>query len=214
MSGVSVRVAQPLFPVEGQGSIPMSPLQFEIIRMPLKDALALNMKWHSLLPKLPHSTVMMKHGIAFGAIYLNLYFAIAVWSTPIAISLDNGMAFELRRMAIHGDAPKNTASRMISIMCKWLKKNTHYCRLISYQDTSVHTGTIYKASGWVNTNVSEGGSSWYTPNKKCGKRKMFSNPIQSDAPKIRWEKQIRQEPETKTTIIKPPKKIPQKGLFD
>jgi len=211
MSGDSVRVASPLFPVEGQGSIPMSPLQFEIVRMPLKDALALNMKWHSRLPYLPLSSIQRKHGFAFGCLFKNIYFAIAIWSTPVSRQLDNGKAFELRRMAICNDAPKNTASRMLSVMVKLIKKDTHYCRLLSYQDTEVHTGTIYKASGWEKTNTNNGNPGWFSPKgKKYGKNRALANPIISNAPKIRWEKQIRPEPEA---IIKPPKKTPQKGLF-
>ena len=42
MSGGGVRVAQPLFPVDGQGSIPMSPLQFKIVQTPIKLAVKLN----------------------------------------------------------------------------------------------------------------------------------------------------------------------------
>ena len=211
MSGDSVRVASPLFPVEGQGSIPMSPLQFEIVRMSLKDALALNTKWHSRLPYLPLNSIQRKHGIAFGCLFKNIYFAVAIWSTPASMWLDNGFAFELRRMAICNDAPKNTASRMLSIMVKIIKKETKYCRLLSYQDTEVHEGTIYKASGWEKTNTNKGKPGWFSPTgKKYSKNRSISKPIISNAPKIRWEKQIRPEPEA---IIKPPKKIPQKGLF-
>ena len=49
-SGDGVRVAQPLFPVEGQGSTPMSPLQFKIDIIGIKKAKELNRLWHSRLP--------------------------------------------------------------------------------------------------------------------------------------------------------------------
>ena len=213
MSGDSVRVASPLFPVEGQGSIPMSPLQFEIEIIPTQKAIELNKLWHSRLPKLPIWNVVTKHGISFGASYKNIYFAIAIWSRPIARALDDKFTFELRRMAIHVDAPKNTASRMISIMCKIIKKRTNYRRLISYQDTKVHNGTIYKASGWIATNTSKG-VSWFKPRKNLALTQQSGiENLQTDAPKIRWEKQIRPEPETKIIAIKPPKKTSQKGLF-
>ena len=213
-SGDGVRVAQPLFPVEGQGSIPMSPLQLNIEALDLKTALEINRAWHSRLPLLPYSTVIRKHGIAFGATYLNVYFAVAIWSTPCARMLDNGFTYELRRMAICNNAPKNTASRMISIMCKILKKKTHYCRLISYQDTEVHTGTIYKASGWIATNKSKTGFGWSNSKKKSKwAGRGLSNKEQSIAPKIRWEKQIRPESTLNITIPKINKETQQLKLF-
>jgi hypothetical protein len=87
-------------------------------------------------------------------------------------------------MAIAQDAPKNTASRMLSIMAKVIKlRFNDVWKLISYQDTDVHTGTIYKASGWEYANLS-GKPNWYSPDKK----------IVSNAPKVRWERQIRKEP--------------------
>ena len=49
--------------------------------------------------------------------------------------------------AIASDAPKYTATRMLSIMVKRIKKEfPDIVRLISYQDTEVHKGTIYKAA--------------------------------------------------------------------
>jgi hypothetical protein len=54
-------------------------------------------------------------------------------------------------------------------------------KLISYQDTEVHLGTIYKASGWVNASTSRGGD-WNNRQR---------NVAQTTAPKVRWEKQLR-----------------------
>jgi len=88
---------------------------------------------------------------------------------------------ELRRMAISKDAPKNTASSMIGVMVKLIKKKfPELKRLISYQDTEVHAGTIYKASGWVIGGESEG-ISWTTGTRARNKE-------QTMAKKIRWEK--------------------------
>ena len=201
MSGDSVRVAQPLFPVEGQGSIPMSPLQFEIKIIDIDKTIQLNKYWHSRLPII--SNAKCGDTISFGAIYKNIYFACAIWSRPIARAYNNCGYLELRRMAISQDSPKNTASRMIKIMTNIIKKQMpEIVKLISYQDTEVHTGTIYKASGWVIGGYKKNiGTGWNTrPRRK----------MQTASDKIRWEKQIRPEPEA---IIKPLKKIPQKGLF-
>ena len=99
-------------------------------------------------------------------------------------------------MAVSEDAPKNTASRFLKIMGLIIfKKLPHIYKLISYQDTRVHTGTIYKASGWTPTNKTKF-LSWKN-------RKDFNRSDQSKADKIRWEKQIRPEPiKIKTCIYK------------
>ena len=184
--GDGVTVAQPLFQVEGQGSIPMSPLHLDIQEITVEEAVFLNNKWHSRLPKItnPYS----KNTICFGAVYKNCFFASAIWSDPIARYYNNTGRLELRRFAISDKAPKQTGTRMISIMTKLIKKKySNIWLLISYQDTDVHKGIIYKASGWekggVNKNIVKG---WNTRKR---------NIMQSDADKIRWEKKIREKNE-------------------
>ena len=81
---------------------------------------------------------------------------------------------------------------MLSVMAKLIRTELpHVWKLISYQDTEVHNGTIYKASGWFvgghKTNIGKG---WVTLGK--GRQR---GPMQSSADKKRWEKQIRPEPE-------------------
>ena len=92
-------------------------------------------------------------------------------------------ALELRRLAISQDAPRNTASRMLSVMRKAIKKKMpHIKLLISYQDTDVHQGTIYKASGWSAASVSKAGMHWGDTRKR--------SKAQSTASKIRWEQRV------------------------
>ena len=86
---------------------------------------------------------------------------------------------ELRRLAISPDAPKFTATWIIAKMVKDIKKQfPDVTRLVSYQDTEVHTGTIYKAANWKLDSVSKL-QDWST-----GKRKR--NALQSKSDKIRW----------------------------
>jgi len=211
MSGDSVRVAQPLFPVEGQGSIPMSPLQFEIVEITLEKAKELNFLWHSRLPKY-NTGYLPNHKICFAAEYKNIYFAIAIWGMPSSPSIPYDTWLELKRMAIHVDAPKNTASRMIKIMESVIKKKfTEIYMLISYQDTECHLGTIYKASNWKYGRLHKGAAAIRSHSRKKAKDNLHGTGF---VPKIRWQKQIKHEPETKVATIKPPKKLPQKGLFD
>ncbi|HEA19389.1 hypothetical protein LCGC14_1865790 [marine sediment metagenome] len=193
ISGDGVRVAQPLFPVEGQGSIPMSPLQLNIIEIGILEACGLNKLWHSRVPIItnPYS----KNRIAFGAEFKGIWYAVALWTDPIARGFNHRGYLELRRMAIAPDSPKYTASRMIKIMALLIKRAfPHINKLISYQDTGVHTGTIYRASGWdiggIKANI---GTGWNT---------RLRNKMQTASDKIRWEKQIRPEPEQIDRVVK------------
>ena len=185
-----IRIVEPLFKVEGEGSIPTSPLKLKINVIPTKVAVNLNRLWHSRLPKITNP--FSAHTICFGAEYKNVFFACAIWTDPIA-RLFNGRGFlELRRMAISPDAPRNTASRMLSVMAKTISKEMpDIIKLISYQDTEVHRGTIYKASGWSVSEKTKGGSachnvkqSWKMPNR-------VRDESQSTAFKVRWEKVLK-----------------------
>ena len=97
-------------------------------------------------------------------------------------------------MAIAPDAPKNTASRMLAIMARLIKRKfPNVVMLISYQDTEVHTGTIYKAAGWVQGSFHHGGS-WYRPNSvNLSNQRPRGRPDLNKAigPKIRWQKEIK-----------------------
>jgi hypothetical protein len=84
-------------------------------------------------------------------------------------------------MAIADDAPKNTATRMIGWMIRELKKRGEYTTAISYQDTAVHNGTIYKASGWNPVKV--GKDTWDRPNQ----RNRRHDDSQEVGAKVRWE---------------------------
>lgn len=181
ISGDDARVALPLFHAEYGGSIPTSPRQLHIEEINVHLACELNMKWHSRLPKIHWSNIVRTPpSICFGAIYANVYYAVAIWSGPVARNLNHQNIIELRRLAIAPDAPKNTASRMLAVMRRLIKiKFPEVEKLISYQDTEVHQGTIYKAAGWLPTTKTKG-DDWTRPNRK-------RNRTQSLADKIRWE---------------------------
>ena len=59
------------------------------------------------------------------------------------------------------------------------KARPEITKLISYQDTGVHLGTIYKASGWQIGGMKKNiGTGWGTRNRPA---------MQTDSDKIRWE---------------------------
>lgn len=176
-------VAPSLFQTESGGSIPTSPLQFRIEIIKVQLACQLNQKWHSRLPLIHWSNVVRNtHYVCFGAKYDERWYAVGIWSSPVAQNRfkDGKQMLELRRLAICGDSPKNTATRMIAIMIRMIqRKFPDVKRLISYQDTEVHLGTIYKAGGWKVSGESKG-ISWTTKNRQRNKE-------QTLAKKIRWE---------------------------
>ena len=181
--GDSLISEQDLFQSQSGGVIPTSPLQFKIVEVNPYTASEYNKKWHSRLPRIHPSCITRNtHYVCYGATFNNQCFAIAIWSSPVAQNRfkEGKSILELRRLAIAHNAPKNTASRMISVMIKLIhKKFPDIKRLISYQDTEVHKGTIYKASGWKI--ISE------TPFMTWKKRNYTHNPDQSTSKKIRWE---------------------------
>lgn len=168
-----------LFEQPGDGEPPVSPKQYTIGPIGVDLFMLLNYKWHSLLPETVRSNLTHnKDKVFYAAIYKNRYYAVAAWTSPISQRVkDIESTLELRRFAIAPEACRNTASHMLAYMRKDIaKKFPHIRKLISYQDTVKHHGTIYKADNWKRAeNVSE-----WTP------RPDRIVP-QTTAPKIRWE---------------------------
>tara|TARA_R100000773_G_C4220642_1_gene119373 strand:- start:3878 stop:4429 length:552 start_codon:yes stop_codon:yes gene_type:complete len=179
----------PLFRSGCGGSSPTAAHQLQVKKCKVQRACQLNELWHSRFPKIHWSNVVRNRDyVCFVAEFDDIAYASAIWSSPVAANrLKEGKtALELRRMAISEDAPKNTASRMIGLMRKIIKKEfPHITLLLSYQDTEVHSGTIYKASGWYAANTSKG-ISW--TNKKRQRNKE-----QSLADKVRWEFRLQKQ---------------------
>lgn len=182
--GESIRVMHPLFQ-EGQGgSIPTSPLEMRVELIPFENAKALNRVWHSKLPRFGTGFIENQPFISFAAIFAGRAFAVAIWSNPAARNLPQIEWLELRRLAISPDAPRNTASWMLAVMVRLIKRlRPLVTTLVSYHDTSVHNGTIYRAAGWKPTKINNDGN-WT--------RKSRPRPrAQSEHPKQRWELTIR-----------------------
>jgi hypothetical protein len=177
-----VRVAYPLFQGEGSGSTPTSALQLWFWQTDLKTARDLTKLWHSRLPRIDQRVAGW---VCYSAEHECLFFAAAIWGLPISNGLPQDFScLELRRLSIAPDAPRNTASRMLGWMVRDIRRRFPRCeRLVSYQDVDVHTGSIYRAAGWVPT-VRVKFTSWkhhLRPSR---------GPDQSTADKQRWEKTL------------------------
>ena len=182
-----------LFDLPERTAPPDSPKQFtfEVIRA--QTACLLNQQWHSRLPIIDWSNVVRNtHYVCFGAKHNDEFYASAIWSSPVAQNRFKygKQILELRRLAISPEAPRNTATRMLAFMRKHIVKTMpDIALLVSYQDTEVHLGTIYKADNWVATSVSEG-TSWTNEKRQ-------RNKDQSLADKVRWEYKIKEFEESK-----------------
>lgn len=191
--GGSVMVARSLFQGTGGGSIPTSPLQLLLEVIDFNEARKLNRLWHSRLPRFGIGAVKTMPYLCFGAAFDGIYYGAAIWSNPVARLLPQRTWLELRRLAIAPGAPQNTASRLLAIMVRIIRNiRPNVVNLISYQDTDAHTGTIYRAAGWIPTAISEGGH-WTRP--MCGRNRPKP---QSESPKQRWEKCLGRNTEATT----------------
>lgn len=182
---LQVEALEPLFYQPSDLATSARQLDLEVV--PMSWARQWNHDWHSQLPDLGTSLgwgdVRIAHALTFdGGVY-----AVAIWTRPIAA---NRMAHptdhmvELRRLAIPDYSPKYTASRMLGRMERWFKRERDECRLLSYQMTDVHSGTIYKAANWHRTSEQLTFQSWQTSTRH--------RPIDTaTAPKIRWERHLR-----------------------
>jgi hypothetical protein len=62
----------------------------------------------------------------------------------------------LSRLWLSDELPRNSESRFIGVVLRSLRKNTGLKFLVSYADPAQgHLGTIYQATGWVYTGLSE-----------------------------------------------------------
>ena len=171
-------VVHPLF--GGGDHAPSSPLDFTLWDIGVDLAMDLNDEWHSVLPKTHKPNLMgNKHKAFYALEYDGRYYAVAIWTDPIAANRLSFTAIELRRLAICKEAPKNTATRMLKLMREDLKKKfPHIKRAISYQAKDQHHGTIYKADNWTPT-AESGYSDWHKREKRAS--------AQTKSSKVRWE---------------------------
>lgn len=198
------RSAHPLFHAGGGGSIPTSALQLFIEETTYETAASLNAAWHSVLPRCDKGSMWRGFRAAFTATFEGRIYAVAIFSSPMAQAVDDGVTSELRRLAIAPDAPKNTASRVLAVMARLMRaKYPALHRLVSYQAEAVHEGTIYRAAGWTPTHRTPF-STWGKRSRRrprsARQRAVTSDgftytpsarkPTQLVSDKVRWERNL------------------------
>jgi len=143
--------------VTGAGSNPSAALQsMRVQPIPILMAKQILERYH-YLHSLPGGT-----DLAFGVFIENsLLGAITLGSGPAnayrlvreAVAKD---CLTLTRLWLSDTLPSNSESRVIGVVLRALRKNTNLKFLVSYADSSQgHLGTIYQATGWLYTGLSE-----------------------------------------------------------
>ena len=134
----------------------------------------LNAMWHSVLPESPAG---MRVGFVFyaGAVPI----ACAMWGRPSARMEDQVTTLELTRLAHSPSVPRNFGSWALARMRGWIREHMpEIVRVISYQDASIHHGTIYKADNWQQVYDHKTMHSWGNRPGRLGNERQH---------KIKWE---------------------------
>ena len=157
MSAGGVAAARPEDPRAGGGATPPPALQhFQVRPIPILMARRLLEREH-YLHSLPGGT-----RLAFGVFLGNkLLGALTLGVGPLnAYSLMEGATpddcLTLTRIWLSDELPKNSESRFLGVVLRGLKRHSRLKFLVSYADpTQGHLGTIYQATGWLYTGLSE-----------------------------------------------------------
>ena len=173
-----IMIQEPLF-WDRQFEIAKTPKIMDLDVIKPQFASSLNSIWHSRLPAIHWSNIVRnRYYVCYGISYKGIWVGCAIWSSPVNQHFDIVKTLELRRMAISNLCPKNTATNIISRMIKDIEIRLPLVeKLISYQDTEVHLGTIYKASNWF-IDAETKFNTWGKSRKRAKD--------QSKADKIRW----------------------------
>ena len=157
MSAGGVAAARPEDPRAGGGATPPPALQhFQVRPIPVLMARRLLEREH-YLHSLPGGT-----RLAFGVFLGNkLLGALTLGVGPLnAYSLVEGATpddcLTLTRLWLSDELPQNSESRFLGVVLRGLKRHSRLKFLVSYADpTQGHLGTIYQATGWLYTGLSE-----------------------------------------------------------
>lgn len=149
-AGVVQTEEYPLFQEEGGGAVPTSPLQLYVKRINKLTAKNFYAKWHYLGKTGFISTDN------YGAYYDGRLVGSISYGSPNATEMKGYFDrrhqrgwFEIKRLALTDECPKNSESRFISISLRLLRKTSKVVGIVTLADSWVgHTGTIYKATGF------------------------------------------------------------------
>jgi hypothetical protein len=158
MSAGSVAAARLAPQRGGGGSIPTPALQDLVLRPIAKRVAATLVQRHHYLHSAPGGT-----HLAFGIfVHDRLRGCLVLGVGPkhghrLVEGAGPDDCLTLSRLWLADELPPNSESRVLAITARLLKKHTSVQFLLSYADPAAgHVGTIYMASNWLYTGVSEG----------------------------------------------------------
>ena len=148
--GGSIMAERSLFQARDEGSIPISPHNLVLREIDKGRADMCYEKWHYLGKQGFIATYNL-------GVFCNdsLYGCISLGSPNAKVM--NGLYtpetqkrwWEIKRLALSDDLPKNSESRVIAVSLRLLKKIEEIKGVVTYADSGVgHVGTIYKAVGF------------------------------------------------------------------
>jgi hypothetical protein len=157
-SGVdSLIVKQGSFQFPDGGASPTSTLQLQLRLIPSRLALNIYQRWHYL------GSIGFISSINFGVLYDHHYVGAISYGPPNATDLSpywtrSSQAgwWEIKRLALSPQCPRNSESRVIGVTIKLLRKMEAVKGIVTYADSAQgHTGTIYKASGFASLGLTD-----------------------------------------------------------
>ena len=173
--GGSLSVERPLFQAEDGGSIPTSPLQLELREIDRKRAMQCYDRWHYLGSVGFISTYdlgVFKGGELYGCISMGSPSAKVMKGLYTPDTQDGW--WEIKRLALSDDLPKNSESRVIAIAIRLIRKARNVKGIITYADDGVgHVGTIYKATGFRYMGLTDFKSDFFEEGKDRPKQRGF-----------------------------------------
>lgn len=151
LCGGSIVVTRSLFQERDEGATPISPHHFVVEGITFEEAEACYEKWHYL------GKTDFLATVNYGAKTPGHLWGALSFGAPNAKILDGYWTadtqqgwWEIKRLALSDDLPKNSESRFIALCIRFLRKAYFVKGIVSYADSGVgHTGTIYKASGFT-----------------------------------------------------------------
>ena len=157
MSAASVTESTALVQGERPGSTPRAALQFIRVQpIPFIAAKQILIR-HHYLHSLPGGTKLAFGAFVDGKLLGAITFGIGPYN---AFSLVDGTCpdncLTLSRLWLSERLPPNSESRVISVCLRYLRKYTTLKFILTYADPAQgHVGTIYQATGWLYTGLSE-----------------------------------------------------------
>lgn len=159
--GDSLIVEHQLNLIEDRGAIPTSPLDIWFRQIVRTDSA------NRIFEKHHYAHRAVPINVSFGAYKKDSLKALVgaiSFGKPASPSLCDGCCgkenshriYELNRLWMSDECPKNSESRFIGWSLRTLKKMEPNWILVSYADKAMnHTGTIYRATNWIYTGLSD-----------------------------------------------------------